>query len=116
VYPFGTMAQDRYNKILLTAIALSLSVIAIRPYVNPSHTLAGVSPSDLYIEPGVFMLRGPNGTGQQLGKVVVDLHTGKIWGFPTGTNAPYPVAVNRSELPKSSPILLGKFDLAALER
>ena len=110
------MAQDRYTKIVLSVIALALAAIALRPYANPTRALAGGSPSDLYVEPGVFMLRGPNGSGQQLGKVVIDLHSGKIWGFPTGTNSPYPIAVNRSELPHSAPILLGRFDMGALEK
>lgn len=76
-----------------------------------------MSSSDLYIEPGVYSLRAADGSRVQLGKVVVDLRTGKIWGFPTGTSSPYPVSVNgSSEPPVSRPFLLGKFDLDGLDR
>ncbi|MGD0902644.1 MAG: hypothetical protein ABR924_06840 [Terracidiphilus sp.] len=110
------MNLDRYTKIVLTAIALFLAVIALRPYLSPPPTLAGATASDLYIEPGVHMLRAPDGSRQQLGKVVVDLRTGKIWGFPTGTDAPYPISLSTSEMPTSTPFLLGRFDMGALDK
>ncbi|HEX4286374.1 MAG TPA: hypothetical protein VHZ28_14875 [Terracidiphilus sp.] len=110
------MSTDRYTKIVLTAIALALTAIACRPLIRPSPALAGVSASDLYIEPGVYSLRSPDGTRSQLGKVVVDLRTGKIWGYPTGTSAPYPLFAGSSEPPTSKPYLLGKFDLDAMEK
>jgi hypothetical protein len=110
------MTLDRYAKIVLTAIALSLAAIALRPYLSPPRTLAGANASDLYIEPGVQMLRAPDGSRQQLGKVVVDLRTGNIWGFPTGTDAPYPIALSTSEMPTSTPFLLGRFDLGAMQK
>ena len=110
------MPQDRYTKIALSLIVLFLGAIALRPFLNPPPALAGVSASDLYIEPGVYSLRAPDGTREQLGKVVVDLRTGKIWGFPTLTRAPYPVDPASSRAPTSKPFLLGQFDFAALDK
>lgn len=111
------MPTDRYTKAVLTAIALSLTTIACYPLMNPTPILAGASSGDLYIEPGVYSLRAADGSRVQLGKVVVDLRTGKIWGFPTGTNSPYPLSMNgSSEPPVSRPFLLGKFDLEALDK
>jgi len=70
---------------LLTIIAVALTTIAIHPYLQPAPARAeGLSARPLYIEPGVQMLRKPDGSTQVYGKVVVDLRTGKIWGFPTG--------------------------------
>ena len=53
----------------------------------------------LYIEPGTTMLRDPDTGGQIQGKVVIDLRTGSVWGFPTATPAPYPVVLSRREPP-----------------
>ncbi len=108
------MRLDSYLKAVLTAIALFLAMIAFRPLLNPAPASAEVSASGVYIEPGVYSLRAPNGQRQQLGKVVVDLRTGSVWGFPTGTADPYPVSVTSSEPPVSTPFLLGKFDFRSL--
>jgi hypothetical protein len=110
------MRIDTYTRIVLTVIALALAVIAFRPLIHPVPAAAQSSSQDLYLEPGVYMLRAPDGMKQQLGKVVVDLHTGKIWGFPTASDTPYPVRVSGSAPPTSEPFLLGRFDLDAVHR
>jgi len=111
------MKADRYTKAVLTAIALLLGVIALRPLVNPEPAHAQSYSGDLYIEPGTYMMRSPDGMRQQLGKVVIDLHTGKVWGFPTGSNMPFPIQANGStQLPVSTPFLLGRFDLDAMAK
>ena len=62
------------------------------------------------------MLRKPDGSGQMYGKVMIDMHTGDIWGFPTLWRCPYPVDSQRPEPPKSHPIYLGKFVLSEATR
>jgi hypothetical protein len=62
-----------------------------------------------YIEPGTAMLRAPDGSRQVYGKVVIDLRNGKVWGFPTLTQDPYPVDQVNSGPPTSHPFLLAKF-------
>jgi hypothetical protein len=74
------------------------------------------SEDPIYIEPGVRMLRAPDGSRQVLGKVVVDLRTGNVWGFPTTTDQPYPVDVTSQQPPTSKPFLLGKFDFSGMHR
>jgi hypothetical protein len=101
---------------VLTVIAVALCVMAFRPLLHPVPAAAQASSQDLYIEPGVYMLRAPDGLKQQLGKVMVDLHTGNIWGFPTASDTPYPVRISGSAPPVSAPFLLGRFDLDAARR
>ena len=62
------------------------------------------------------MLRAPDGSRQVLGKVVVDLRNGNIWGFPTLTQDPYPSAGADTKAPISHPFLLGKFALSDMSR
>jgi hypothetical protein len=104
------MRKDAVTNFLLLLIAVALIVIAARPYIAPSPALAQSSSArPFYIEPGVQMLRNPDGSGQVYGKVVVDLRTGKIWGFPTGSLDPYPSYPVDNKPAVSRPFALGKF-------
>jgi len=104
------MKIDWLVKFLLLLIAVSLGAIALRPYVAPATVLAqSGEPHPFYIEPGTAMLRAPDGSRQVLGKVVVDLRNGNIWGFPTLTQDPYPSAGTNTVPPTSRPFLLGRF-------
>ena len=103
------MKVDWVVKGLLATIAISLGAIAVRPYVAPpvvSAQTGEVHP--LYFEPGTFMLRAPDGSQQVYGKVAIDMRNGKIWGFPTFTQDPYPSNPTSSTPPTSRPFLLGK--------
>ena len=83
------MKVDLSVKALLFAIAVSLGAIALRPYVAPPVVSAQSGEAGaFYVEPGVSMLRAPDGSQQVLGKVVVDLRNGNIWGFPRSNRIP----------------------------
>lgn len=108
--PLGT-------NILLLLIAASLVVIAVRPYVQPKAAQAQSSmPYPLYIEPGTQMLRAPDGSKQVYGRVMIDMRTGKVWGFPTGGTDVYPTDVTTSKPAVSHPFFLGTFALGDIEK
>jgi hypothetical protein len=106
------MNRDRQTQLLLLVIAIALSIIALRPFIAPvaAQAVAGDA-YPVYIEPGSTMLRAPDGSKQVYGKVMVDLRTGKVWGFPTTTQAPYPINSTQTKPPTSQPFLLGTFAL-----
>jgi hypothetical protein len=55
-------------------------------------------------------LRAPDGSKQVYGKVVVDMTTGKVWGFPTLAPQSYPSAnMQNNKPPVSRPFELGRF-------
>lgn len=110
------MNNRKTTNILLLTIAIALIAIALRPLIAPKAAEAVSEAYPLYVEPGVTMLRSPDGTTNVYGKVMVDMATGKIWGFPTLTNAPYPVDVGTTKPPISHPMLLGTFDLRGTEK
>lgn len=111
------MKTDRMMMFLLSVIAVFLGMIALYPYVTPPVVEAQSGDGHaLYIEPGTAMLRAPDGSRQVLGKVVVDLRSGDIWGFPTFTQDPYPAAGTNTTPPTSHPFLLGKYALADLNK
>jgi hypothetical protein len=100
---------SRLTNVLLGVIAVSLAGIAVRGYVQPVGVQAQVAnPDPMYVEPGVFMLRFPDG-GQALGKIAVNLRTGNVWGFPTGSTDPYPVSPLDGKPQVSRAIPLGRF-------
>ena len=109
------MQSKTYTQGVLTVIALLLGVIALRPS-NPVTVQAQSPASYLYVEPRVTSIRKPDGSAQMQGKVVIDLRTGDIWGFPTLSGAPYPVDLTKPEPPVSEPIYLGKFDFSKMRR
>ena len=105
------MTSDRTVKLLLLAIAVFAGIDAIRPYLAPAPAKAQADIHDVYIEPGVVMLRAPDGSKQVLGKVVVNLRTANVWGFPTLSQDPYPSPGTNTTPPTSHPFLLGKYAL-----
>jgi hypothetical protein len=112
------MKSDCQTKGLLFSIAALLAVIALRLcfFVPPVHGDSGQA-YPIFVEPGVTMLRAPDGSGQVLGKVVVDLRNGNIWGYPTGTRDPYPSNQNgKTGVPVSRPFLLGRYEFKDMEK
>ena len=104
------MKKDRLMNVFLLLIAVALITIAIRPYVEPEATHAeSTRPYPFYIEPGTQMLRSPDGRQQVLGRVMVDMRTGKIWGFPTFGPDPYPTSGVDTKPQVSHPFVLGTF-------
>lgn len=110
------MNNLKTTNILLLAIAIALIAIAIRPFFSPKPAQAVNEAYPLYVEPGVTMLRSPDGTTNVYGKVMINMATGKVWGFPTLTNAPYPIDVSTTKPPVSHPMLLGTFALQDTEK
>jgi hypothetical protein len=111
------MKPDRQIKALLVAIAVLLSLIVARPFLMPASARADSGEGHpVFVEPGVVMLRAPDGSKQVLGKVVVDLRTGNVWGFPTLSPDPYPATGSSSKPPVSHPFLLGNYALADMDR
>jgi len=104
-----------YIKAVLTIIALLLAVLAMRP----APVRADNEAQTLFVEPGTTPIRNLNGGIPGEGKVVINMSTGEVWGFPThGAGAPYPIdSLNLNErTPVSKPVYLGKFDFAAMKR
>lgn len=111
------MKFDWYVKLLLACLVLLLATLVFRPVVQLAPVLAQASDgSHFYVEPGYTMLRKPDGTAQMYGKVMIDMRTGDIWGFPTLVEGPYPVDTSKTEPPRSHPMYLGKFVLSEAAR
>lgn len=105
------MPANRMTNALLGLIAVSLMVLAARPYIAPTAVHADSNSVDpIYVEPGVYMLRMPKG-GQVLGKVTVNLRTGNVYGFATTTSDPYPASPLDNKPQVSHAIPLGRFAL-----
>jgi hypothetical protein len=105
-----------YTQLVLTVIAILLAVIALRPAADPRAVSAQANVPEIYIEPGTTTLRKPDGTASMQGKVVIDLNTGDIFGFPTLTRAPYPIDSSDTKPPVSEPMYLGRFDFSKMHR
>ena len=111
------MPRNNWTNFLLTIIAVALIVIAIRPYIVPHAVRAQSSPPyPFYFEPGTQMLRAPDGSKQIYGRVVVDMRSGKIWGFPTYTPDTYPVNPVDTKPQVSHPFVLGRFAFEETDR
>ena len=110
------MQSDNLTRALLIVAVVLLGANLVRSFVYPpsAHAQPAVAGYAVYVEPGVRMLRAPDGSKQLLGKVFIDLNNGNVWGYPTFTEQPYPVDVMATKPPTSRPFLLGKFDLSAM--
>ena len=66
------MKANITTNLLLSAIALLLFAIVIRPLRSPEAVQAQSPDVDFYFEPGTFLIRAPDNSQQVYGKVVVD--------------------------------------------
>jgi hypothetical protein len=104
-----------YTKAVLTVIALLLAALVMRPIAVSAQT----DTANLYIEPGTSPIRNLNGGITSEGKVVINMSTGEVWGFPThSAGVPYPIdalAVDgRPTVVK--PVFLGRFDFSGIKK
>ncbi|SRR5579884_51997 len=106
------MQRNICTNVLLLIIALALVIIAVRPYTAPRAVQAqslSTAPYPYFFEPGTQMLRAPDGSKQLYGRVVIDMRTGKVWGFPTNTPDTYPTNPVDNKPQVSHPFYLGRF-------
>ena len=81
--------RENRTFVLRLIIAIALVAIAVQRF-TPRAAEAQSTIYPFYIEPGSELLRAPDGSSQVYGKVVVDMRSGKIWGFPTLAPQSYP--------------------------
>jgi hypothetical protein len=106
------MKNPTTTNILLLVIAMAFIAIALKPLRQPQPAKAQAeisAPFPVYIEPGTQMIRSPDGSQNVYGKMVVDLSTGRVWGFPTLSGSPYPLDISSPKPPMSRAIFLGTF-------
>jgi hypothetical protein len=103
------MKFDWLVKLLLIAIVVLLGIVVFRPVAQPPTVFAqGGSPYPYWIEQGTVSLKKPDGN-VTWGKVVVDMRTGDVWGFPMkAQNTPYPVYGPSDTSRVSHPMYLGR--------
>ncbi len=106
------------DRCLLLLIAFFLGAIALRPFFQPEVARAQTQNTRIYFEPGTHLIVAPDKSVQVVGKVAIDLSNGNVWGFPTLSDLPYPVPDDpvKNTQPVSTPIYLGRFDLARLSK
>jgi hypothetical protein len=110
------MKLNLFDRIVLALATIFLGVIALQPQFTPQIAQAQGASNHLYVEPGIVSLFSPDKTRTTQGKVMIDLATGNVWGFPTATEAPYPIDHVAPQPATSSPMYLGKFDLTGMHR
>ena len=112
------MKLNSYDRIVFTAATVFLGLLAVRPLFSAEPVRAQGHTASLYIEPGVHVINPPDNSTRVLGKIVIDLDTGDVWGFPTYADAPYPVNVEpgKTKYPTSTPIFLGRYDFSAMSK
>lgn len=114
---YSVLTVPALTNILLLLIALALLVIAVGPVFIPMPVRAESHPERrLFIEPGVQVLHSSDLSRNAYGRVVIDLRTGNVWGFPTPTGDPYPFQSTNDKLQTSHPFLLGRFALEDLDK
>jgi hypothetical protein len=87
--------------------------------MRPAPVHADNDFANLYVEPGTSPIRNLNGGVPGDGKVVINMSTGEVWGFPTqAAGAPYPIdaLALSNKPPVSKPVYLGKFDFTQVRR
>lgn len=100
---------DLYTKTVLTMIALLLAALVVQSATRPAPVHAQSNARNLYVEPGLTSMRSPDGPSEVQGKLMIDLNSGDVWGFPI-------VFTSSNKTPVSKPVYLGQYDFSAMKR
>lgn len=103
-------------QVLVLSVAIFLAGMSFHRWFAPARVAAESQSYNFYVEPGSVTMQPPDKSGQFYGKMMVDMETGNIWGFPTIVASPYPVDAVHTSPPTSHPVFLGRFDLAATRK
>lgn len=103
-------------QVVVISVSLFIDGISFHEWLIPAHAQAEAGRYNFYIEPGNVTIQPPDKSGQFYGKLMVDMDTGNIRGFPTMTASPYPVDSIHSAAPVSHPIYLGRYDFAGARK
>jgi hypothetical protein len=103
---------DHFWKILACA---ALALLAFRELRSPAPAAAQAPPPYYWVEPGTVDIPLADG-GNALGKVIVDLNNGDVYGFPVlGPKLPYPGWQLSERRPLTSkPVYLGRYDFSRM--
>jgi hypothetical protein len=98
------------RKTIFWCVLCAAAGFLLRPLFDPQPARAQPSAArGFHVEPGTFSIPLAEG-GSTLGKVVVDLNTGDVYGFPTQGKLPYPGYQLSEGAPlSSSPVYLGRY-------
>ena len=107
------MKPDVYTKTMLTAIAIFLGILALRPLIAPGSARAESTAVFAPMQFSENLSEFESKNGRMVGRLAIDLRTGNVYGFPTDGNF-YPRNPLKPGPVVSDPILLGRFNLDKL--
>ncbi|HVP49127.1 MAG TPA: hypothetical protein VMT32_21185 [Bryobacteraceae bacterium] len=107
------MRTDVYTKILLTAIAIFLGIVALRPLLAPENARAESRTTFAPLQFSESVNEFDSKNGRMVGRLAIDLRTGNVYGFPTDGNF-YPRNPLKEGIVVSEPVLLGRFNIDKL--
>lgn len=107
------MKSTHYTNVVLTAIAVFLGVLALRPIIAPPVVTAANAVSYAPLQFDESLRKIEYSKGSVMGRIAIDLRNGNIYGFPSDPLG-YPRNPDKSELAVSDPILLGRFNVDKL--
>ena len=105
------------TRVILIVVTGFLVLAGLRGIINTPVEAQSSPAANLYIEPGTVPLRAPDSGGAiGDGKMVIDLKTGNVWGFPTNAiGSPYPIDPTGNKPPTSKPVYIGRFDFSEMK-
>ena len=112
------MKVDLYTKAVLTVIAVFLAVLAASELARPIPATAASHSDDfmyLHFDEKIRKLNAPDGSSSVLGRMVIDLRNGDVWGFPTDPLG-YPRRPVEMKPGYSEPMYLGHFNLSKIKK
>jgi len=110
--PIPATRFNLYTRVVLTLTVILGGLLVLRPAaVAPVSAHAQSEMRNIYVEPGTIIIRSADGSSLE-GKMMIDLNTGDVWGYPMTTLGAVDPPSGSGEV--SKPVFLGRFDLSSI--